>query len=129
MATGTLVALGGEVDLGQDNPVPMDQANDRAVSAAGGAVSLTFTADAERGITIAQIHCGYDAAPAAGSTLTIEDGSGTIFWRQPITAAGPHEFNFSPPRTGRKNTALVVTLTAGGGAVLAYLNVAAFRVK
>lgn len=107
--------------------LPFD-ASDRAVSAAGAAVSVTFTADPLCPIVISQIHCGYDATPAAGSTLKIEDGSGTTVWQVPVSAAGPFEFCFEPNKcSALKNTALIVTLSAGGGAVLGYLNVNARR--
>lgn len=123
MATGQLIDLAAsDVDLGLPAETPWDSA-DRAVSVAGGAAAVTVTADADRPIVISQIHCGYDAAPAAGSTLKIEDVSGTTVWQVPIVSAGPYEFTLEPNKcSAAKNTALIVTLSAGGGAVLAYLN-------
>ncbi len=102
-------------------------ANDHAVSAAGGAIAVTLSADADRPNVIRQIFASYDATPAAGSTVTIEDGSGTTVWKQAITAAGPVIFTFDPPKTGTKNTAMIITLSAGGGSILAYLDVNAYR--
>lgn len=106
--------------------IPFD-ANEFNKPSAGAAASVTVTADAGRPIVISQIHCGYDATPAAGSTLKVEDGSGNTVWQVPIPAAGPYEFNFTPNRCGTKNTALIVTLSAGGGAVQGYLNVSVRR--
>lgn len=123
----TKIGIAGEVDLSLGAPVKFD-ATDRATSAAGAAATVTIAADSEVGIVLSQIHAGYSAAPAAGSTLKVEDGAGTTVWNIPV-GAGPYEFNFVPPRVGTKNTALVVTLSAGGGAVVADLNVNAYRIK
>ncbi len=90
----------------------------RAVSGAGAAVSLTYAAVPGKRHVITGVHCGYDAAPTGG-LLTIEDVSGTIIYRIPITAAGAAPINFPEPiTTAAVNTALIITLAAGGGAVL-----------
>ncbi len=123
MATGQLLNVEGS-DVGEsvDVAMPFD-ATDRNTSAAGAAAVVTVTADSGRPIVISQIHAGYSAAPAAGATLKIEDGVGNTVWEVPV-GAGPYQFDLTPAKaSAAKNTALVVTLSAGGGAVVAYLNV------
>lgn len=123
----TLVGLNSGVDLNLGAPVKFDT-SDRATSGAGAAVAVTIAADVERAIVLSQIICGYSAAPAAGSTLKVEDGSGTTVFNLPV-GAGPYQIDFIPPRMGTKNTAMIVTLSAGGGAVVGDLNVNAYRIK
>ena len=65
---------------------------------------------------------GYDAAPQAGAKLTIQDGSGTTVFSLPVTAAGQQSITFTPPKHGTVNTAMIITLSAGGGSISAYLN-------
>lgn len=101
------------------------QAGDHVLGSSGAAAVLTITADATRPIVLRQIHCGYDATPAAGCTIEVKDGT-TIVWKQPIVAAGPNQFNFDPPRYGTTNTAMVITLSAPGGSILGYLDVNAY---
>ncbi len=109
---------------------PNFDANSKAVSGAGAAVSITFNAAAgsnykdgiDRKNVCAQITFGYDAAPQAGATLKIEDGSGTTVFAVGVTLGGPQQITFTPPRGGTANTAMIITLSAGGGSILAYLN-------
>lgn len=123
MATGYLLDVdSAEVSRSLPPEVPFDAA-DRAVSGAGAAVSVTVTADGARPIVLSQIHCGYDATPAAGSTVKVEDGSGNTVFQAPVPAGGMVQFDFTPNKCSAvKGTALIVTLSAGGGAVLGYLN-------
>lgn len=63
---------------------------------------------------------GYSETPTAGS-LKVEDGEGTTVFYLPITGAGA---GFVPLYgKGSANTALVVTLAAGGGTCVGSVNV------
>ena len=64
---------------------------------------------------LAQVAWSYDLLPTAGS-LIIADGA-TTGVKIDITDAGPGFFQFKPPLKGTANTALVVTLAAGGSGV------------
>lgn len=101
-------------------------ANSKTSAGSGAAAAITFSADTLRPIVLRQIFCGYDGTPQAGATIKVEDGSGTTVWQMPITAAGPFVFTFDPPKTGTKNTAMIITLSAGGGSVTAYLAATAY---
>ena len=75
---------------------------------------------------IGGVYWSYDGAPTGGS-LKIEDVSGTIVLEVDITADGPGFLPFSPPiRNAAANTALIVTLAAGGSGVTGKLAVNAW---
>ena len=102
----------------------------RHVPAAATAAVVTIEADASRPNVISQIFWSYSAAPTAGS-LKVEDVSGTIVWGpHHITAGGPGQVDFMPPLCNAvKNTAMIVTLASGGGAVEGVLSVNAYKRK
>lgn len=72
--------------------------------------------------TISAIAWSYSAAPTAGN-LKIEDGSGTTVFSVDVTAAGPGFIPFARPLKGTANTAMIVTLAAGGSGVSGKANV------
>src|SRR5262249_33890385 len=55
----------------------------------------------------------YSGTPTNGN-LKIEDGSGNTVFSMDITAAGAGFLPFVPPKKGTANTALILTLAAGG---------------
>lgn len=65
---------------------------------------------------IGLVGCSYDVLPAAGS-VTIEDGLGTTVFKLDIAESGAGGIEFSPGLRGSANTALIVTLAAGGAGV------------
>lgn len=69
----------------------------------------------------------YDAAPTNGG-LTITDGGSTVF-QVAVTAAGPGFFLFPRPLKSAANSALVVTLAAGGSGVTGKVNVLGARTE
>lgn len=121
----TLDRHGDSVDLAVERPIPFS-ADAFVESAAGGAAAMTITADASRPIVLERVICSYSAAPAAGTTVTVQDGATTVF-KQSTVGAGPFEFPIF--QHGTKNQNLTVTLSAGGGAVVAYLNVKAYKLN
>lgn len=90
---------------------------------AGANTAVTITkAAAGAGISnvISEVIWSYNAAPA-GSIL-ITDGGTTVI-QFDITAAGPGFVQFDPPLRMAANSALVVTLGAGGASVVGKLNI------
>ena len=67
------------------------------------------------------IQWSYSGSPTSGN-LKVEDGSGTTVFSIDVTAAGPGFFAFAPALAGRANTALIVTLAAGGSGVSGKVN-------
>jgi hypothetical protein len=58
----------------------------------------------------------YDAAPTGGK-ITVQDGAGgAILWEQAITGAGAG--GQDPDVLGSENTALVITMAAGGAGIV-----------
>jgi hypothetical protein len=97
--------------------------NDRATATHAPAV-VTYAADGTgRSHVICGVSAGYGAAPGAGAYVQIEDGSGNVVFKQPITAAGPAPFLFGDRRQGSPNTALICTLSDGGAGVVGEIDV------
>ncbi len=112
---------GARIHEGLDAAVPFDATNIHLPAAATAAV-VTVAADSARGIVLSQIHCAYSATPTGGN-IKVEDGSGNTVFSMPLAGAGPHQIDFVPPLIGTKNTALIVTLASGAGAVVGALNI------
>lgn len=94
---------------------------DLVVSGAGAVATVTLAAVAGRAHVIHQVHYSYSAAPTGGA-VTIGDGVDTLF-SQDVIASGQGEITFDPPKrvvTGRQ---CIITVAAGGGAVVAKNNV------
>lgn len=64
----------------------------------------------------------YSADPTAGN-LKIEDGSGTTVFSIDITSGGAGFFPFPLPKRGTANTAMIITLSAGGPGVSGKISV------
>lgn len=74
----------------------------------------------------AGVYWSYSGNPTGGK-LTLEDVSGTTVLEVDITAGGPGFLPFSPPiRNAAANTALIVTLAAGGSGITGKLAVNAW---
>lgn len=90
--------------------------------AANTAAIITLAAVADKRHHIAQIIYSYSGAPAGGR-LSITDGGVTVF-DQDITSGGSlGPLQFSNPLRFAVNSAVVITLAAGGGTVVGKLNV------
>ena len=102
--------------------VPVKQTtSDYGTAAAATAVVLTYAALPGLAHRLHSIIASYSAAPTGG-TLKVEDGSGVTVFQCHITAAGPTVIPLPVGLIGSKNTALVVTLASGAGAVVGMLN-------
>jgi hypothetical protein len=117
--------FGTGAELQWKAPLVWDSSTNHAAQTNAACV-VTLPADPARGNVIEQIWCSYSAVPAAGSYLQIEDGAGTVVWKQYLVAGGPIEFNISPPLEFSKNTATIVTLSNGGAAISGTLDVNAY---
>ncbi len=99
-------------------------AGDTAAPAANTAAVVTYPAVAAKnnGVVnmsnvIGKVVWSYNGTPTGGS-LKIEDGSGNIvFGPHYITAGGPGDITFDSPKKGSADTALIVTLAAGGAGI------------
>lgn len=78
--------------------------------------------------TISGVAWSYNADPTAGN-LKIEDGSGTTVFSVDITSKGPGFFLFPEPLRGSANTALIITLAAGGASCTGKVNGLGKRVE
>jgi hypothetical protein len=102
--------------------VPALAADVHAPAAATAAV-VTYAAVAAKKHYIYSITWSYSAAPTGGN-LKIEDVSGTTVFTTDITAAGPGQLTFARPIVSSAvNTAMIVTLASGGGAVVGKVSV------
>ena len=66
---------------------------------------------------------GYDATPAGGSlTIAVTQNGSAVSMVMPITAGGGLFIPFDPPLQGDDNTAITITLAAGGATVTGKVN-------
>lgn len=114
-----------------DGPVPNLPASsgDYATGTNAAAVITLPAAGVNRNHVVTGISFGYSATPASGSHLKIEDGSGNIVYRTPVTDGGEQTVNFYPPKVFSSNSDLIVTLSAGGAGVKGDLNILGRRVE
>jgi hypothetical protein len=92
-----------------------------ATAAANTAVVVTLAAVAGYRHHVPQVIWSYSAAPTGGR-LSVSGLDDTQTLDFDITAGGPGAILF-PPLVGKVNTAVVITLAAGSGAVVGKLNV------
>ena len=116
-------------DVSTTYPLPAS-APPRAVStgdvhapAANTAAVVTYTA-AGAGVShaLSGIAWSYSADPTGGN-LKVEDGAGNVVFSLDITKGGPGFIPFPQPKKGSANTALVLTLAAGGSGISGKLSV------
>jgi len=95
--------------------------NTHATALANTAVVITLLAAPGMHNILHNIQWSYDSAPTGGR-LTVEDGLGTIVWDADIVAAADRLEALDTFIVGSINTDMVITLAAGGGAVIGKLN-------
>jgi len=100
-------------------------ANTHAPVAATAAVVTRAAAGAGVMNVLAQIVWSLSVVPAAAVNLMVQDGANTVFTTD-ITASGPGFIQFNPPMRGTANTALIITLASGAGAVIGKVSVHAW---
>jgi hypothetical protein len=105
-----------EVD-GEWIPATIDSSTDDAAAPAAGAPAvITYAADPNQRHVISGVAWSYSAAPAGGN-LKLEDGAGHTVFSIDVTAAGFDTLEFEPFKRGSQNTAMTLTLAAGGAGV------------
>lgn len=107
--------------IAQVGPRAAAAANVHVPSSNTAAVITYAAAGAGISHVISGIAWSYSGAPTAGN-LKVEDGSGTTVFSVDITAAGPGFIPFSTPLKGTANTAMIITLAAGGSGVSGKVN-------
>ncbi len=91
--------------------------------AANTAAVITLAASPGVRHVLDRVFGGYDATPTGGSLTIAATVQGTAVSQVvPIAAAGPVDLHFDPPLQGDENTAITVTLAAGGADVTGKLN-------
>lgn len=95
-------------------------------TASNAAAVVTVAAAATKCHAISGLAWSYSGSPTSGM-VKIEDGSGTTVFSLDITAAGPGSVLFGKPMRGTVNTALIVTLAAGGGGVVGKVNLLGYE--
>lgn len=86
------------------------------------AAVVTYSAVTGQRHVLTGIAWSYSGTPTNGN-LKVEDGVGTTVVSLDITAAGPGFIPFPPPLSGSPNTALIITLAAGGSGVSGKVNI------
>ena len=111
-ADGNIIGASGIPSLAEDVHAP---------SAATPAV-VTYAASPLKKHYIYGVIWSYSATPTGGG-LTIEDVSGTVVLSVSIAASGPGQLDFFPPIVSSAvDTAMIVTLASGAGAVVGKLS-------
>lgn len=111
----------------------VDNANGGAVAAAAGnvhgpavntAAVVTYNAATAVKHVISGVAWSYSGGDPTGGNLKIEDVSGTTVFSINITAQGAGFIPFAPPlRSAAVNTALIITLAAGGDGITGKLSI------
>ena len=99
----------------------------RNAPAANTAAVVTIAAVANQRHYLGYVVYNYSAAPSAGIIL-IEDGAGTTVYSEP-NATGPVRIFFPQPLRGSVNTAMVITVPAGGAGISGILNIGSFSAE
>lgn len=113
----------GTYHVPQHGRAPQAAATGNVHQPASNTAAVVTKAAAGAGVyyCLAGVYWSYDAAPTGGS-VKVEDGSGNVVFIVSITAAGPGSMLFNPPLRGTGNTALIITLAAGGSGVTGKVN-------
>lgn len=97
----------------RDQAVPMT--NQDTASAVGTDITLRYpAAGAGYSHVLEGISFGFATSPSGKADVRIEDGSGNVVFRQPVTGTGFNEARFRPERRGTPNTDLFIILSSGG---------------
>lgn len=87
---------------------------------------VTYAAVSGKAHGIQKIWYSYDSTPTNGR-IYVEDGSGTVVFDQDIATSGPGFVDFGEDVAGTDNTALIITLAAGGAGVTGKLNIVGYQ--
>lgn len=90
--------------------------------AANTAAQITYAAVTKRSHIVSGVAWSYSGAPTGGN-LKLENGAGSTIFSLDIGTAGAGLIVFPRPKRAAPNTALIVTLAAGGAGVSGKLSV------
>lgn len=96
-------------------------------AAANTAVVKTYAAVASQKHRLTALSCSWSGTAPTVGLLTVEDGSGNTIWSADVTLAlnTPQSINLPPGGlAGTTNTAMIITLAAGGASAVGKLNTA-----
>lgn len=109
--------------------VPAATADIHAPSSNTAAV-VTYAADTTGQHCISGVAFSYVGGTPTGGNLKIEDGAGVVVFSMDIKAEGHDVVNFVPPKKNAAvNTALIITLAAGGSGVTGKVSILAHWVE
>jgi len=92
--------------------------------AANTAAVVTYAAVAGEKHVVTGIAWSYTGGTPTGGNLKIEDVSGTTVFTLDIDKSGPGSFEFPiPKKSAAANTAMIITLAAGGAGVTGKVSV------
>jgi hypothetical protein len=106
---------------GQNTINSADFSTTDVASATNGLAAVTYAGQAGYKHVLSGVGWSYNATPTGGN-LKIEDGAGNTVFSIDITAAGPGAFDFPVPLAATAGNDLVITLSAGGSAVVGRVN-------
>ena len=116
--------------VSQANPLPVSQtrvvaaAADVNAPAVNTAAIVTYVADATKKHVITGVAWSYIGGIPVGGNLKIEDVAGTVVFSVDIDKPGPGSFEFPRPKIGAAaNTAMIITLAAGGAGVTGKISI------
>jgi len=123
-ANGKLhVNIGTDAVPVSESEVPCSSADVHAPAANTAAV-VTYAADATHKHAISGVAWSYAGGIPVGGNLKVEDGAGVTVFSVDIPDYGPGVVEFPRPKVGAAvNTALIVTLAAGGAGVTGKISV------
>jgi len=101
----------------------LDSTSDVNVPAANAAATVTYPAVAGAQHCLSGLAWSYAGGTPTGGNLQVQDGNGNVVFTMDITAAGPGQVYFRPAKKGTANTAMTITLAAGGAGVSGKLSV------
>lgn len=97
-------------------------AGDIHLPASNTAAVVTYAADSAAAHIISGVVWSYSADPTGGN-LKIENGSGTTVFSMDISSGGAGFIPFAPFKKGSLNTAMIITLAAGGSGITGKLSI------
>jgi hypothetical protein len=90
--------------------------SDAAAPSSNAAAVVTYSAVVGQAHVVSAVGWSYSGTPTGGN-IKIEDGSGNTVLSLDVTTGGAGVLKFDPYKRGTTNTALIVTLAAGGSGV------------
>lgn len=94
---------------------------DTATASANTDAVITYASASSMSNVVSEISFSYTGTATTGGFVTISDGSNVVY-KVGVTVNGAGQFVFSNPKRGTVNTAMTITLTAGGSGAIGWIN-------